>query len=33
VGAKEGDHVKYNLPTNDDLAMLVIGDFSLDTFK
>jgi hypothetical protein len=33
VGAKEGDSVQYNLPTTDDLAMLVVGDFSLDTFK
>jgi hypothetical protein len=33
IGAKEGDHVQYNLPTTDDLAMLIIGDFSLDTFK
>jgi hypothetical protein len=33
VGAREGDPVQYNMPTTDDLAMLVIGDFSLDTFK
>jgi hypothetical protein len=33
VGAREGDHVQYNLPTTDDLAMLVVRDFSLDTFK
>jgi hypothetical protein len=33
VGAREGDPVQYNLPTTDDLAMLVVGDFSLDTFK
>jgi hypothetical protein len=33
VGANEGDSVQYNLPTTDDLAMLVVGDFSLDTFK
>jgi hypothetical protein len=25
--------VQYNLPTTDDLVMLVVGDFSLDTFK
>jgi hypothetical protein len=25
--------VQYNLPTTDDLAMLVVGDFFLDTFK
>jgi len=33
VGAREGDPVQYNLPTTDELAMLVVGDFSLDTFK
>ncbi|ONM58870.1 Retrotransposon-like protein [Zea mays] len=33
VGAKEGDPVQYNLPTTDELAMLVVGDFSLDTYK
>ncbi|PWZ45600.1 hypothetical protein Zm00014a_017675 [Zea mays] len=33
IGAREGDPVQYNMPTTDDLAMLVIGDFSLDTFK
>jgi hypothetical protein len=33
VGAQEGDVVQYNLPTIDELAMLVVGDFSLDTFK
>jgi hypothetical protein len=33
VIAKEGDSVQYNLPTNDELAMLVLGDFSLKTFK
>lgn len=33
VGAREGDTVQYNLPTTDDLAMLIVGDFSLDTFK
>ena len=33
VGAKEGDAVQYNLPSTDELAMLVVGDFSLDTFK
>jgi hypothetical protein len=26
IGAKEGDHVQYNLPTTDELAMLVVGD-------
>ncbi|AQL00816.1 Retrotransposon-like protein, partial [Zea mays] len=33
IGAKEGDPVQYDMPTTDDLAMLVIGDFSLETFK
>jgi hypothetical protein len=33
VGAREGDPVQYNLPTVDQLAMLVVGDFSLDTFQ
>jgi hypothetical protein len=32
AGAKEGSPVQYNLPTTDDLAMLV-GDFTLETFK
>jgi hypothetical protein len=29
VGAREGDPVQYNLPTTDDLALLVVGDFPL----
>lgn len=33
VGAHDGDPVQYNLPTCDDLAILVVGDFSLDSFK
>ena len=33
VGADEGDPVQYNLPSTDQLAMLVVGDFSLDSFK
>jgi hypothetical protein len=33
IGAKEGDSVQYNLPTTDELAMLIVGDFSFDTFK
>jgi hypothetical protein len=33
VGAKEGDPVQYSLPTTDQLAMLIVRDFSLDTFK
>jgi hypothetical protein len=33
IGAREGDPVQYNLPSTDDLAMLVVGDFSLDNFK
>jgi hypothetical protein len=33
IGAREGDPIQYNLPTTDDLAMLIVGDFSLETFK
>jgi hypothetical protein len=33
VGAREGDPVQYSLPTTNQLAMLVVGDFSLDTFQ
>lgn len=33
VGAREGDPVQYNLPTIEQLAMLVVGDFTLDTFQ
>jgi len=33
VGAREGDLVQYNLPTTDQLAMLVVGDFTLDTLN
>lgn len=33
VGARPGDPVQYNLPTCDELALLVVGDFSLDTYK
>jgi len=33
IGAREGDPVQYNLPTTDQLAMLVVGNFSLDTFQ
>jgi hypothetical protein len=33
VGAREGDPIQYNLPTTYDLAMLIVGDFTLETFK
>jgi hypothetical protein len=33
VVVREGDTVQYNLPTTDDLAMLIVEDFSLETFK
>jgi hypothetical protein len=33
IGVREGDSVQYNLPTTDQLAMLIVGDFSLHTFK
>lgn len=33
VGPKDGDPPQYSLPTTDQLAMLVVGDFSLDAFE
>jgi hypothetical protein len=27
IGVREGDSVQYNLPTTDQLAMLIVGDF------
>ncbi|XP_066341392.1 uncharacterized protein [Miscanthus floridulus] len=33
VGPKDGDPPQYSLPTTDQLAMLVVGDFSLDAFQ
>jgi hypothetical protein len=33
IGVKEGDSVQYNLPTTDELAILVVENFSLETFK
>jgi hypothetical protein len=33
IGAREGDSVQYNLPTTDQLAMLIVGDFLLHTSK
>jgi hypothetical protein len=33
VGAKEGDPIQYSMPATDELTMLVVGDFSLGTFK
>jgi hypothetical protein len=33
IGAREGDPVQYSLSTTDQLAMLIVGDFSLGTFK
>lgn len=33
VGAREGNPVQYNLSTTEHLTMLVVGDFSLDTFQ
>jgi hypothetical protein len=32
VGAREGEFVHNNLPTNDDFVMLVVEDFSPDSF-
>lgn len=33
IGAQEGDPVQYNLPTTDELAMLICRDLYFGTFK
>jgi hypothetical protein len=33
VGPRDGDPPQYNLPSTDQLAMLVVGDFSCDAFE
>ena len=33
VGPQEGDPAQYNLPSTEQLAMLIVGDFSADSFK
>jgi hypothetical protein len=33
IGARDGDPIQYNLPMTDGLAMIIVGDFSLETFK
>lgn len=33
VGPRDGDPAQYSLPTTDQLAMLVVGDFSCDSFE
>lgn len=33
IGAREGDPVQYEMPTCDDLAILIVGDFTPDTYK
>lgn len=33
VGPREGDPPQYSLPTTDHLAMIIVGDFSADTFQ
>jgi hypothetical protein len=33
VGPRDGDPPQYSLPTTNQLAMLVVGDFSCDTFE
>jgi hypothetical protein len=33
VAAQEGDPVQYALPSTDELAMLIVGDFTVDSFK
>ena len=33
IGPREGDSPQYSLPTIDHLAMLVVGDFTVDTYQ
>ncbi|XP_062182104.1 ATP-dependent DNA helicase PIF1-like [Phragmites australis] len=33
IGAREGDPVQYNSPMCNELALLVVGDFSVETYK
>jgi hypothetical protein len=33
VGPQEGDPAQYNLPSTEQLAMLIVGDFSADSFQ
>lgn len=33
VGPRDGDPPQYSLPTTEELAMLVVGDFSCDSFE
>ena len=33
VGPHDGDPPQYSLPATEELAMLVVGDFTLDTFQ
>jgi hypothetical protein len=33
IGVREGDTVQYNMPTTNQIAMLIVGDFSLNIFK
>lgn len=33
VGPRDGESPQYNLPTTDELALLVVGDFTIDAFE
>jgi hypothetical protein len=33
VGPRDGESPQYNLPTTDELALLVVGDFTVDAFE
>uniref|UniRef100_A0A0A9SZS4 Uncharacterized protein n=1 Tax=Arundo donax TaxID=35708 RepID=A0A0A9SZS4_ARUDO len=33
IGANKGDHVQYEMPNTHDLAVLIVGDLTLDNFK
>jgi RNase P subunit RPR2 len=33
IGADKGDPIQYEMPTADDLALLVVGDLTLDNYK
>jgi hypothetical protein len=33
VGAKKGDPIQYEMPHTEELAMLIVGDLSLENYK
>lgn len=33
IGASKGDPIQYEMPSTDDLAVLIIGDLTIDNFK